>query len=480
MQKSELNSLQDESRPVCSRCQRCGLECEGPKDITFVEGKIVKSRRTEKPATFSTRGDCEDTDYVDHQIPLSASLRGNEFEMYICYSRKHLHRGGAIDLVLQKTQLSEIIPAGTPTANGQIFHQAILSFSIILFGAQHGQANITARGYAMHGVALKLLNQVLSDLKCYTRDDVILSVATLAILECLVPTGPKSYLKHMVGLERLLELRDPNSYCSPISSALYKSVRHMLIFASLRMGKPSILAREEWKKVLRANCSDEEMQEQDLFDVLADCTVLISERDNVLANSELDLMQVVHRRDKIKQRALTLLTHLRACRKRWDSDGKNSYVEISADFARLETTHELRGADSPPFLTFFEFSNESAAILLMFYNTALIYVLRILASLSLENLSIDSDQSFSQITLLESTKDEYVAAERLAAFEVCRCIPYYLAPKSRLDSDSPVVHWAVTTAWMTLCGNDSSEGKWMMDLLKATSLETVAKGLWAS
>ena len=484
--KSELNS-QDENRPVCRRCQRCGFECEGAKDTTFVEGKILKSRRAGKRTTVWTRCDTADTDSANCQMPPSVSLRGMEIEIYICYTRKYL-RGGPVDLALEAVQLGDIITAGTAAANGQIFHQAVLSFAIIFFGTQHGQAYITAQGYAMHGVALKELNQALSDSKCYTRDEVILSVVTLALLECFVPTGPKYYLKHMIGLERLLELRDPGSYCSPRSSELHKGVRYMILFASLRTGKPSILAKAEWKTALRANCSDEEMQQQDLFDVLADCTVLVAERDSTCSNSELDLARDTHQRDKIKRRALTLLAHLRAWRKRWDSDGRNSHFETSAAFARLQSMQESWGDGSPSFLTIFEFSNNSAAIMLMFHNTALIYVLRVLASLPLENFGIHFNQTFIQNTgqdagylndFWKHTQDEYIAAERLAALEICRCIPYYLVRNSRLDSGlSPIVHLAVTTAWMTVRGNESAEGRWMTELLNTKGQKVIAKGLW--
>src|SRR5450756_438054 len=78
----QLNSPQDETRPVCRRCQKGGLQCTGAKDITFVEGTIVKSRRTNKRVPVSTR----DTNSSDRQLPLSASLTGNKFEIYICYT----------------------------------------------------------------------------------------------------------------------------------------------------------------------------------------------------------------------------------------------------------------------------------------------------------------------------------------------------------------------------------------------------------
>ncbi len=173
-----------------------------------------------------------DTDSTYLQLALSTSLIGNEFEIYICYTRKFIRRGGLVDLALQEVQLSDIITAGTTPANGQIFHQAFLSFALIVFGSRHGRSQITDQGYAIHGVALRQLNQALSDSNCRTRDEVFLSVVTLALLECMVPTGTNHYIKHMIALERLLELRDPSSHCSPKSSEFYKSVRHMIIFAS--------------------------------------------------------------------------------------------------------------------------------------------------------------------------------------------------------------------------------------------------------
>lgn len=484
----ELNSSQDETRPICNRCQRCGFECDGAKGITFVEGTIVKSRRTIKRAPESTAYEVEDTDSAERQVPPSPSLRGHEFDLSICYSRKYLRRGAAIDLAMQKMQLSDITTAGMATENGHIFPPAILSFGVIIFGAQHGQAHLTDRGYAIHGKALKQLNQALSDGKCYTRDEVILSVATLAILECAVPTGARNYLKHMIGLQRLLELRDPRSFCSRESCELYKSVRHMILFASLTTGKASILARPEWKTVLRASCSEEEMQEQDLFDALADCTVLIADRDNMLSTWDLDHERSTYWRDKIKRRALNLLIDLRTWRKGWDGDERNSYFETSLALARLEPTQDSSEDDSPPSLAVFEFLNEYTVVMLMFYNATLIYVLRVLASLPFENLDIPSNQSSTRETLQNAecvddlwqlTKDDYIAAEQLAALEVCRCLPYYSARKSRSDSDtSPVIHWAVPTAWATLRSNETAEGKRMMDLLNTKSRQVIAKGLW--
>ncbi|EPS35490.1 hypothetical protein H072_11071 [Dactylellina haptotyla CBS 200.50] len=412
-------------------------------------------------------------------------MKGNEFDMFICYTRKHLRRGGAIDLVLDNTQLSDVIIAGTNPTKGEMFHRTILSFGTILFGLHNRAASILDQGHAMHGVALKQLNQALSDPKCYYRDDVMLSVATLAILECVVPTGPKNYLKHMIGLERLLYLRGPGLGCSTLTFEIYKSVRHMILFASLRTGRPSILAGQEWKDLFRANCSRDEILEQDLFDILADCTILISQRDIMLARSELDPESDTRWQDEMYQTGLGLLAQLGIWRQLWERDSRNFYSETT----RLAIGEVFPGISTSPFVSLFEFCNESAAIMLMFYNTTLIYVLRILASLVRKgpgtlSSAITVQGIWQDPELLDDSwpnaEDEYLSAERLAALEVCRCVPYYALQRSKsTDShSSPIVQWAISTAWMTLSGNDSAEGKWIMSLVNATSLAIVSKGVW--
>ncbi|RDW65186.1 hypothetical protein BP5796_09878 [Coleophoma crateriformis] len=412
-----------------------------------------------------------------------------EFNIYICYTQKHVRRGAPIDLALQEMQLSDIVAAGTTKANTPIFHQTLLSFAMILFGTQHRQASIAKHGYSIYGAALKKLNYMLQTSKFYSRNDVILSVATFAILECYVPTGPKHYLMHMTGLERLLELRGPTSLCSPKSSQLYKAIRHMILFASLRTGKASILAREEWKAAFRASCSAEEIPEQDLFDVLADCTVLAANYDDILAIRDRDPESSSRQRDEMCREGLALLNQLHIWRARWNSDENNSYFETPIDFAKLELGREPLADELPPFLTTFEFSNNTTAIMLMFYYTTLIHVFRILTSLTLENLRTHSNESFTPDTLQDAgylddvwkqIKHGYVAAERSVALQICRCIPDYLKRNSSLATEmSPIFQWTVTTAWMTFRGSESAEGKWLMKLLHTNNREVIAKGLLA-
>jgi len=119
--------------------------------------------------------------------------------------------------------------------------------------------------------------------------------------------------------------------------------------------------------------------------------------------------------------------------------------------------------------------NVPAAIMLMLYNLALMHVLQTIATLPLEESAIRN------ISQQLETANECRANERIAARETCRCIQYYLCIRRRLDaSASPIIHWAVATAWTALRRDDSIEGAWMQDLLSKKGRQVVAEGLWTT
>ena len=214
----------------------------------------MKSRRTVKRSPISNR----DTGSAFPQLIVPVPLRSDQFELALCFCRKLLAVHPLVEEALEGVrgvQLSGIIPGAT-AEDGQIFHQTFLSFSLLVFGTQHRQHQMVNRGYVIYGETLRRLNRVISDPDYCARDEVYLAVNTLALLEVLVPTGPRHYMKHMIALERLLTFRGTNLPFSARSSVLYEGTRHMVVFASLRTGRPSILAREEWKSTMRALCTE--------------------------------------------------------------------------------------------------------------------------------------------------------------------------------------------------------------------------------
>lgn len=210
----------------------------------------------------------------------------------------------------------------------------------------------------------------------------------------------------------------------------------------------------------------------------------------MLENWDLDLEQSTQKRNEIKQKASALLAFVYTWKQGWEKDPRNSYSTTSSNTADLPTTHdtetsEIQSPDSPPFLTTYLFPSRAQGTTLMFVNTTLIYLLRILASLpddipgQYPNQTVDDGLQDIEATSRKLGRSEYSAWERLAALEVYRCIPFDLdQTKASSFCSSPVGHWAVATAWATLGGGESPQGKWMTNLLNSYGRQAVAKALY--
>ena len=372
--------------------------------------------------------------------------------------------------------MDDLCTAVDNRSDGQLFHSTVLSLATIFYGAQHRNFSILAHGYLIHEKTLRRLSNALSDPQCYLRDDIILSVITLIILEAFVPTGRKSYLKHMSGLEKLLELRGPRFHRSPRSREMLKGVRRMIILASMKRRQPSILAREEWKSIPWMSEDVADRAEYYLWNVLADYTVLIADYDETMQNgSGFDKATHQQQQERIAQRAHNMLEQLHEWRMAWNTDNQHSQSEISAAMTAVQPIPS-GGETASSFQTVFIFPNPSTATVLMLYNTAVIYVLQILSSLPPADPQLQSNKDNLHLPPFRNT---YAAMKISAAQDIHRCIPYYLSHKSELDTGSlTIAHLAVRTALQTLGGSGSLDGESMVQLLNMKRGEVYAKGLW--
>ncbi|KAF5848593.1 hypothetical protein GGP41_009680 [Bipolaris sorokiniana] len=472
----------DETQPTCKRCQKLGIACDGPRTLVFVEGKIIRSRRTQNPSN-KTKGVTMTPAWKREDVKKSASvsppyqsspqhvgLRFNEYEVYICHLRRYLYPNGPVDLGLQQLRTSDLAISRYPTIGAganPLFNQAALTFATLLFGAQHHQARILAKGYDMHGVALRQLNQALSIPGCHERDDIINVINIMAMLEMCLPSGPRNWLKHMLGLEQLIALRDPGSlaYASTQTLELYKGVRHMILLASLRNRSPSILARQRWKAVLQTPLSLEPREERELHEVMADCTVLIAASDEVSRTRNTHDPVRLERVEEIQTKARDLLTFLQTWKQQWDSEKGNSCI--------TEDDFEAICAGAPQALWMvYKFQNDSIARIFMLYTTAMIHVLQIVEV-------TEELQAQSGFPGVETSGTLHLI--RAAGISIARSIPDYLQHRRYRGATgftSPVVQWAVLMAWQVLGRDESAEGKWMVGALQGYSEYAIAKAAW--
>ena len=433
--------------------------------------------RPSKNGELKTMGSVARDSRRKTSFPASANLVGFQVQIYICYTRHYLLRGGPIALALQDLQFDDLYAATDSTSDNHLFHLSILSLATLFFGTQHRNTSITTHGYRLHGFALKKLNSALSDPQCQLRDDVLLSVLALVLQEAFVPTGEKYFLKHTTGLEKLLELRGPSMLCSPESYLMFKSVRKIIILASMRRREPSILAREEWKNIPWDDESVEGQAEKYMFDVLADYTVLVSEHDQLLHDGGLENVDASKRRDDLVGRAQALLEELYMWKAGWDS---YAYPHLET-FTSMGTT-PLEPHENNALSSTLSSHDPSIATTLMLYNTTLIYILEILAS-SYPSPSPFPTPSPSLSPPPTHSQTDYKALQQAAALEISHCIPVHQAHRSQLDPGSlTIAHLAVRTAFMTFGGSGSLGGGWVMGLLGGGmgggTGEVFARGLW--
>lgn len=404
------------------------------------------------------------------------------FEVFICYAREHLLRGGFIVSVIADIESPDMLRSENIVANRRVSHQALLSFATILFGEQHHQADVASRGYAMYSVALKQLNEALSDTERHTSDEIIVAVATLAISECLVPSGKNNYLNHMMGLQRLIDLQEPATFWPRQSRGFRIGVRYMILFASTLLKKPCILARPEWKSAMRVGCSPKELQEQALYDILADCTVLLHKRENIAAPWDIDVARAAQQVREVEDQGRALHARLCVWKRNWDNETTSGTSETSATFPGIASTKSPSASGpTPSMIIGTKVLSRAMVVELILFDLTLLTLLQILVSLPCEPLQRDSflrGVTTSQKGI-ESAKEYYASQERLVALETCRCVRSYVEGGQGLDASvPPILHWAIVTALRSLRHDTSVEATWLWDLLTPKGQQVVSNGLW--
>ena len=421
--KSEANCLLDETTPVCLRCKKRGLDCNGVKSTTFVHHKSVKLE-----SNASAQEECS----IRRRESLSPAphthMKGFETQIFISYARQHLFRDGPVDLALQELHINDIQAANDSISDHLLLHRAILSLAIIFFGHHERMSWVRERGYLLYGTTLQQLNQLLAKQDCQTRDDVLMSVVILAMLEIFIPTGKKYYLKHMLGLERLLELRGPSAFYR--QKPYLAGVRRLILFSALEMRTRSILAEEQWKSVVWDDRGDDGF----FFNALADITPLRAEQDRIKSGFKRNEMSGQHATQQLISDAKQLLNKLRNFKTVLETRNKTLFSEIST------------------------------ATIPLLYNTALILVLQVLSS-----CSDDADE-----------RHNYSIEARRTALNICQKIPYFVARKDELDVwTSTIISLAARTA-MSAFGEKSCLARMCIsNLVKRRGEGIFAEGIWS-
>ena len=215
---------------------------------------------------------------------MELSFTAFEDDICLAYTRKNLLRGGAVELACNMINHSENAAIFTRVPALNLLRKALLSLSATYFGSQHRQDHITRKGYRQYGEVLKQLNSTIALQQRQVTDETILTALTCMLLEFFLPTGPTNFLKHQRGIEAMIELRGPPTDGAEPTATIFRGLRVVSILGALADSRPSVYARGDWKRAPIACSTEVGSLQYRIFGVLADCTVLKSERDAMLAS----------------------------------------------------------------------------------------------------------------------------------------------------------------------------------------------------
>ncbi|KIV85987.1 hypothetical protein PV11_01632 [Exophiala sideris] len=255
----------DEAQPSCMRCQKANIPCPGPQADPFISfeagqkglrrlwnGKRAAEQRTPTKSVFLARNGL---DFVSWP----------QDESCISYARASL------------PQVWCDVPEGSISGEMNASHgitdnlvqYTLVALARTLFGYRSGEQPLLNRGLALYGQVLSALQKALMQPDLVERTGTLEAVILLRYFDSFVPSHVDAWVQHSLGVEKLLQVRGPESHQAPIPRKLLERARPLVIMACLRQQTSTILADEEWLSIPWAGEVGSKSQTELLVDIFA-------------------------------------------------------------------------------------------------------------------------------------------------------------------------------------------------------------------
>lgn len=123
-------------------------------------------------------------------IPPSIDLSGFVDRICISYTRRHLFRGGPVDIAVRVVETYGVSLGYHQKGDGEdLLHKAILSLSIVFFGTLEKQPALMRKGRQIYSTTIERLNMALDDSEKRRSDFTLLAILTLGLLEVELPVN---------------------------------------------------------------------------------------------------------------------------------------------------------------------------------------------------------------------------------------------------------------------------------------------------
>jgi hypothetical protein len=185
----------DQNRPICLRCARLKLECQGFNPFpVFIDGLSLN----EIKADNTTEGDRKEISL----FPAPSLDEDNIFtthlimSLFIPFQGSNTMPSPSLSLWL----MSSILPSN----HNQAPQLAVRACAAAYFGKIHRQCSASERGTVLYTQALRQLQKELFDSEEVLKTDTLSATLLLALFEMITSKDMNGWLSHFLGVGHLV------------------------------------------------------------------------------------------------------------------------------------------------------------------------------------------------------------------------------------------------------------------------------------
>lgn len=141
------------------------------------------------------------------------------------------------------------------------------------------------------------------------------------------------WIGHSLGLERLVELRGPESFRTLPDQAIFERSRAGIIIAAIVLHRPIVLSQTRWKTIPWQDAPQSKQPFQYVIDILADCPQLFVLKDKLYVASLAEERNILVQ--ELEQQTQSLMIQLEAWKASYDIVEPNHSFEAPSQRALL-------------------------------------------------------------------------------------------------------------------------------------------------
>lgn len=443
----------DERQPLCDRCGKGGLTCEGfDRGVSFVDENEHAKRRSQKQAAIRAKNCDGDHPSNGARIPdyHSGVPQSSDY-----HERAFSDSGQSSDSLAVWQPAALVTPATStaplfPELNLSAFKNEIqISFTLAnLFSGSEAVVKWLILGYnsgdrCINTGALKALSStfygrlnhdylsedegrghyigVLKRLGHALGNnegrslDVLVSAMTAGCYEMIASSTFATSLLHTGGVAKLIEARGPRRHCQRFELSILENMRVSIILKGIIDRKHIFLELKEWKTIPWTLYPEGRTMTTWVEDILCDIPGILEDFDSVFA-PEIPPREYKLRCEKLKvdiELHLRLLFEWRAV---WETKYPNCCYE------------QVPQATECPFPTVLHFYDLDVCNGLMLYDSMVLLLVEVgiqLADTGFDQTRIAQETTFVHTNLLLNPPG---ASLYDTAMEICRSVDYHLSP----------------------------------------------------